>query len=279
MIQRILALPPGVRGRYDTSSLRVVALSGSALPGELAVQFMDAFGDVLFNLYGSTEVGWAAVADPADLRAAPGTAGRVPAGTSVQILDGDGQPVTRGVTGRIFVRSVLGFDGYTGGGGKEARHGHLASGDLGHFDAAGRLYVDGREDDMIVSGGENVFPREVEDLLAGHPGVAEAAVIGVPDDEFGQSLTAYVVRTSNPDHAGADLGATDIQDYVHARLARFKVPRHVMFIDVLPRNATGKVVKRQLAAGLDSPPSGEAGVVRAVADPVVTQRPDVQPGG
>jgi acyl-CoA synthetase (AMP-forming)/AMP-acid ligase II len=246
MIQRIMALSPEVRGRYDTSSLRVVAVSGSALPGELAVRFMDAFGEVLFNLYGSTEVGWAAVADPQDLRAAPGTAGHVPLGTSVRILDDDGRPLRRGETGRIFVQGRLRFDGYTGGGGKEIRDGHVSSGDIGHLDAAGRLFVDGRSDDMIVSGGENVFPREIEDLLADHPGVFEAAVIGVPDEAFGQSLTAYVVRQPSPSD-GAELGAKDIQDYVHARLARFKVPRRVLFVDVLPRNATGKVVKRLLA--------------------------------
>jgi acyl-CoA synthetase (AMP-forming)/AMP-acid ligase II len=246
MIQRIMALAPEVRARYDTSSLRVVAVSGSALPGELALRFMDAFGEVLFNLYGSTEVGWAAVADPQDLRAAPGTAGHVPLGTSVRILDDDGRPLRRGETGRIFVQGRLRFEGYTGGGGKEIRDGHVSSGDIGHLDAAGRLFVDGREDDMIVSGGENVFPREVEDLLADHPGVVEAAVIGVPDETFGQSLTAYVVRSPSSSD-GAELGVDDIQDYVHARLARFKVPRRVLFVDVLPRNATGKVVKRLLA--------------------------------
>jgi acyl-CoA synthetase (AMP-forming)/AMP-acid ligase II len=241
MIQRIMALPPEVRDRYDTSSLRVVGLSGSALPGELALRFMDRFGDVVYNVYGSTEVGWASIANPADLRAAPGTAGQVPLGTDVVIVDDDGTPVAPGTPGRIFVRSGLAFDGYTGGGGKEQLDGYLSSGDVGHFDARGRLFVDGRDDDMIVSGGENVFPREVEDLLADHPDVVEAAVIGVPDDEFGQRLIAFVVAVD-----GAEVDGDDLKDHVRQHLARYKVPRSVSFLDQLPRNTTGKVVKRDL---------------------------------
>jgi acyl-CoA synthetase (AMP-forming)/AMP-acid ligase II len=244
MIQRIMALPPEVRDRYDTSSLRVVDLSGSALPGELALRFMDCFGDVVYNVYGSTEVGWASIATPTDLRAAPGTAGQVPFGTDVRIVADDGTPVVPGTPGRIFVRSGLAFDGYTGGGGKEQLDGYLSSGDVGHLDEAGRLFVDGRDDDMIVSGGENVFPREVEDLLADHPDVAEAAVIGVPDDEFGQRLVAFVVLV---DGAGADGDA--LKDHVRRHLARYKVPRSVSFVDKLPRTTTGKVVKRNLIPG------------------------------
>jgi acyl-CoA synthetase (AMP-forming)/AMP-acid ligase II len=241
MIQRIMALPPDVRDRYDTSSLRVVDLSGSALPGELALRFMDRFGDVLYNVYGSTEVGWASIATPVDLRAAPGTAGTVPLGADVRIVDGDGTPVSPGAPGRIFVRSGLAFDGYTGGGGKEQLDGYLSSGDVGHLDGAGRLFVDGRDDDMIVSGGENVFPREVEDLLADHPDVVEAAVVGVPDDEFGQRLVAFVVLV---DGTAAD--GDVLKDHVRRHLARYKVPRSVSFVDQLPRTTTGKVVKRNL---------------------------------
>jgi len=241
MIQRIMALPESVRRRYDTSSLRVVALSGSALPGELATRFMDEFGDVIYNLYGSTEVAFASIATPADLRAAPGTAGRPPRGTQVRLLDAEGKPVPDGQPGRIFVGNTALFEGYTGGGGKQVVEGLMATGDTGHFDDEGRLFVDGRDDDMIVSGGENVFPREVEHLLMEHPAVADAAVVGVPDEEFGQRLRAYVVlRTSD--------AATprELQDYVQAHLARYKVPREVIFLPELPRNPTGKVVTRDL---------------------------------
>jgi fatty-acyl-CoA synthase len=217
-------------------------VSGSSLPGELATRFMDEFGDVLYNLYGSTEVGWATIATPDELRAAPGTAGSSPRGTAVKILDPQGRELPQGETGRIFVKNDFLFEGYTGGGAKEVIGGCMSTGDVGRLDAAGRLFVEGRDDEMIVSGGENVFPREVEDLLARHDAVADVAVIGVSDDEFGQRLKAFVVR--EPD---AELTADDVKSHVKANLARFKVPRDVEFLERLPRNATGKVLKRELA--------------------------------
>ena len=121
--------------------------------------------------------------------------------------------------------------------------GLIATGDVGYLDTHGRLFVSGRDDDMIVSGGENVFPREVEDLLTEHPEIDDVAVIGVPDEQFGQRLRAFVVRA-----AGSQLSEDVVRDYVRDNLARFKVPRDVVFVDVLPRNATGKVLKRELRA-------------------------------
>jgi acyl-CoA synthetase (AMP-forming)/AMP-acid ligase II len=241
MLQRIMELPIETIERYDLSDLRVIAASGSALPGELALKVMDRFGDVLYNLYGSTEVAWATIATPEDLRAAPGTAGRPPRGTVVKLLDEEGHEVAPGETGRIFVGNEMAFEGYTGGGGKESMGGLLSSGDVGHFDAGGRLFIDGRDDEMIVSGGENVFPREVEDLLADHDAVDEVAVIGVDDEQFGQRLKAFVVVTR-----GADVDAEELKDLVKAKLARYKVPREIEFLDELPRNATGKILKRDL---------------------------------
>jgi len=243
MLQRILELGERTLARYDTSCLRVIAVSGSALPGELATRAMDAFGDVLYNLYGSTEVAWATIATPEDLRAAPGTAGRPPMGTVVKLLDPHGREVSGGEGGRIFVANEMIFEGYTGGGNKEVVSGLMSTGDVGHFDQQGRLFVDGRDDEMIVSGGENVFPREVEDLLADHESIEEAAVVGVPDDEFGQRLKAFVVLRD-----GAELDARAVQEFVKANLARYKVPREVVFLDELPRNATGKILKRELQA-------------------------------
>jgi acyl-CoA synthetase (AMP-forming)/AMP-acid ligase II len=243
MLQRIMELPPETIARYDVSCLRIIAASGSVLPGELATRVMDTFGDVLYNLYGSTEVAWATIATPQDLRAAPGTAGRPPLGTVVKLLDAEGREVAAGERGRIFAANEMVFDGYTGGGGKEIVRGLMSTGDMGHFDAAGRLFVDGRDDEMIVSGGENVFPREVEDLLADHDQIEEAAVIGVPDEKFGQRLRAFVVPRE-----GADLDEAAIQEYVKQNLARYKVPRDVVFVQELPRNATGKVLKRELSA-------------------------------
>ncbi|HEY2320995.1 MAG TPA: AMP-binding protein [Solirubrobacteraceae bacterium] len=241
MLQRMLEADAEARSHHEASALRVIAVSGSALPGPLANRVMDAFGETLYNLYGSTEVAWATVAGPADLRAAPGTAGRPPRGTVVKILDDEGDELPTGVTGRIFVGSEMLFEGYTGGGDKDRRHGLMATGDVGHFDADGRLFVDGRDDDMIVSGGENVFPGEVEDLLAGVTGVREVAVLGVPDDEFGQRLRAVVSL-----HPGAELTEDQLQEHVRTHLARYKVPREVVFVDHLPRTTTGKILKREL---------------------------------
>jgi acyl-CoA synthetase (AMP-forming)/AMP-acid ligase II len=241
MMQRILELPDDILRRYDLSNLRVVAVSGSALPGDLSDRWMDLFGENVYNLYGSTEVAWASIATPQDLRAAPGTAGRAPHGTVVKLYDEDGKPVKQGETGRIFVGNELQFEGYTGGGGKDMIDGLLSSGDVGHFDAAGRLFVDGRDDDMIVSGGENVFPAEVEDLLAAHEDIVEVAVFGIDDEQFGQRLKAVVVLRD-----GAALTEDEIKKHVKANLAGYKVPRDIEFMDELPRTSTGKVLKREL---------------------------------
>jgi acyl-CoA synthetase (AMP-forming)/AMP-acid ligase II len=241
MIQRILSLPEETLARYDLSSLRITSLSGSALPGELAIAWMDRFGDTAYNLYGSTEVAYATIATPEDLRAAPGTAGRPPRGTTVRLYDEEGREVPRGEVGRIFVGNEMSFEGYTGGGGKEVIDGLLSSGDVGHIDSEGRLFVDGRDDEMIVSGGENVFPREVEDLIADFEGVVEVAVIGIDDAEFGQRLKAFVVAAE-----GEELTAELLTAHVKANLASYKAPREIEFLDELPRNATGKVLKRVL---------------------------------
>lgn len=246
MLQRILALPKEIRDRYDTSSLRIIFASGSAMPPDLVVRTLDEFGPVLYNLYGSTELAVMTVAMPADLLHNPKTAGRAPVGCAVRLYDQDGTEITAPNTvGRIFAGSNISFSGYTDGRRKEVIDGLLSSGDVGHFDQIGLLYVDGRDDDMVISGGENVYPLEVENLICGHPEVDEAAVIGVSDPDFGQRLAAYVVRV-----AGSTITADEIKDYVRANLARYKVPRDVEFRDVLPRNATGKLLRGQLTEGV-----------------------------
>jgi fatty-acyl-CoA synthase len=241
MLQRILGLPQQVKDSYDLTRVEVVAASGSALPGDLALEWMDQFGDNLYNLYGSTEVAYASVADPTDLREAPSSAGRPPYATVVKILDDHGRPLPDGEPGRIFVGNKMLFEGYTGGGHKEVRGGLMSSGDVGRFGPDGRLYVEGRDDEMIVSGGENVFPAEVEDCLARHDRVVEVAAIGVDDDDYGKRLRAFVV-VSDP---GPD--EDELRDWVRQNLARYKVPREFVFLDELPRNATGKILKRELA--------------------------------
>jgi fatty-acyl-CoA synthase len=239
MIQRILELEDEVLDRYDLSKVKAVPVSGSALPGALSDRWMDHFGENLYNLYGSTEVAWATIATPRDLREAPGTAGKPPRDSVVKIYDEDGQPVKDGESGRIFVGNAVQFEGYTGGGNKDEIDGLLSSGDVGHFDSNGRLFIDGRDDDMIVSGGENVFPAEVEDLLMGHSNVADVAVFGVDDEKFGQRLKAVIVKKG-------DLTEKQVQDYVKKNLAGYKSPRDVVFVDELPRTSTGKVLKREL---------------------------------
>jgi acyl-CoA synthetase (AMP-forming)/AMP-acid ligase II len=243
MVQRILGLPEETLDSYRLPSLRITSLSGSTLPGELAIEWMDRFGDSVYNLYGSTEVAYATVATPEDLRAAPGTAGKPPRGTKIRLYDEDGREVPQGSVGRIFVGNEMSFEGYTGGGSKEMIDGLLSSGDVGHFDSSGRLFIDGRDDEMIVSGGENVFPREIEDLLADYDGIDEVAVIGVEDAEYGQRLKAFVVVRE-----GAEVSVADLTAHVKANLAGYKTPREVEFLDELPRNATGKVLKRELQA-------------------------------
>ena len=242
MMQRILELDADALGKYGCDSLRVTAASGSALPGELAKRWMDQFGDNLYNLYGSTEVAWATIATPEDLRAAPGTSGRPPHGTVIKIVGEDDGEVAQGDTGRIFVGNEMAFEGYTGGGNKDDLEGLLSSGDVGHFDSDGRLFIDGRDDEMIVSGGENVFPREVEDLLSDHDDVSEVAVVGVEDDDYGQRLKAFVVLNSS-----GSLDEDGVKQHVKSNLSNYKVPREVEFIDELPRNTTGKVLKKDLS--------------------------------
>ncbi|WP_084477719.1 AMP-binding protein [Nocardia jejuensis] len=241
-LHRILALGPEIIERYDTSCLRTVLVAGSALSPDLAGRFQDVFGDVLYNGYGSTEVAIATVAQPHELRLAPGTVGRPPVTAKVALFDDDGKRVTTPNTlGRIFARTIAPFEGYTDGRHKQIIDGYMSTGDTGHFDERGLYFVDGRDDDMIVSGGENVYPLEVENLLAELPGIEEVAVVGVPDVEFGKRLRAFVVAS-----AGVALEPQAIKDHVKANLARYKVPRDVVFVEELPRNATGKVLRRRL---------------------------------
>ena len=241
MLQRILALSDDVLDKYSLKTVKCVAASGSALPGDLALAWMDQFGDNLYNTYGSTEVAYASIARPEDMRKEPSTAGKPPWATVVKILDDQGKELPQGESGRIFVGNSLLFEGYTGGGHKEVVDGLMSSGDVGRFDEHGLLYVEGRDDEMIVSGGENVFPKEIEDCLARHDAVVEVAAIGVDDPEFGKRLRAFVVFRD-----GMEASEDELKGHVKENLARFKVPREIVILDELPRNATGKILKREL---------------------------------
>jgi fatty-acyl-CoA synthase len=218
-----------------------VFVSGSQLGAELATRALKVLGPVIYNLYGSTEIALATIARPQDLEINPATVGPVVKGVKVKILDEQGNELPQGDVGRIFVGNTFPFEGYTGGGGKQIIDGLLSSGDLGYFDENALLYVSGRDDEMIVSGGENVFPAEVEDLISGHPEVVEATALGVDDKEWGARLRAFVVKQQD-----ADIDEDTIKKYVREHLARYKVPREVIFLDELPRNPTGKILKREL---------------------------------
>ena len=240
MLQRMLALDESTLAGHDTSSLRYIASSGSAIGARTVTGVLSRFGPVLYNVYGSTEVALATAAGPAELSAHPSTAGRILSGSTVRIVDDDGRDVAPGDTGRIFVGNGMRFDGYTGGGTKERLGDLLSSGDVGHF-RDGLLFVEGRDDDMIVSGGENVFPAEVEEIIHSLPEVEEVAVLGVADEEFGQRLSAFVVR-----RPGSELDEATVMAHVRGHLARHKVPREVTVVDALPRTTTGKLRRLDL---------------------------------
>ena len=241
MFDRIMDLPDDVRNRYSAKSLRFATASGSRMRPDVVTAFMDQFGDVIYNNYNATEAGMIATATPADLRAAPDTAGRPADGTELRILSADHREVADGEVGQIFVRSSTLFDGYTSGATKDFHDGFMASGDMGYLDAAGRLFVVGRDDEMIVSGGENVYPIEVEKTLAAHPGVAEAAVLGVDDEQYGQRLAAFVVLDK-----GASVEVDDLKQHVRDNLANYKVPRDITLLPALPRGSTGKILRNEL---------------------------------
>ncbi|KWX66898.1 acyl-CoA ligase FadD12 [Mycobacterium sp. NAZ190054] len=247
MFDRIMDLPEEVLDRYSCRSLRFAAASGSRMRPDVVIKFMDRFGDVIYNNYNATEAGMIATATPRDLRAAPDTAGRPAEGTEIRILDSEFNEVPTGETGGIYVRNQTQFDGYTTGATKDFHEGFMASGDVGYLDGEGRLFVVGRDDEMIVSGGENVYPIEVEKTLADHPDVAEATVIGVDDEKFGQRLEAFVVL--NP---GATATPDTLKHHVRDHLAGYKVPREITVLDELPRSVTGKISRKDLKERIEN---------------------------
>jgi len=247
MLDRIMELPDEVRNRFSGRSLRFVTAAGSRMRPDVAIRFMDQFGDVVYNNYNATEVGVIALAGPEDLRAAPETAGKPMPGTEIRILDETRCEVPRGEIGAIFARTTTQFEAYTSGQTKDVEDGFMATGDIGYLDDTGRLFVVGRDDEMIVSGGENMYPIEVERALDGHPAVEDVTVLGVDDEQFGQRLAAFVVLKP-----GASATADILKQHVREQLANYKVPREVVFLDELPRNAVGKILRKELKAHLVS---------------------------
>jgi fatty-acyl-CoA synthase len=241
MLSRMLDALDKLDSKPDLSSLRIIFVSGSALGADVAERALKDIGPVVYNMYGSTEIAFATIAGPEHLKYDSTTAGPPVKGVKVRIYDDNGKELPQGDVGRIFVGTSFPFEGYTGGGGKQIIDGLLSSGDVGYFDEKGLLFISGRDDEMIVSGGENVFPAEVEDCISGHPDVVEATAIGVEDKEWGHRLRAFVVKKDN-----ANVTEDTIKKHVKDQLAKYKVPREVIFLDELPRNPTGKILKREL---------------------------------
>jgi fatty-acyl-CoA synthase len=242
MIKRIVTLPDDVKNKYDLSSLRIVMASGSAMSPDLRRAAMDLFGDVLYDLYGSTEIGWVTIATPEDMKKHDKTVGKPVPGTEVAVFSKNGDRLPTNETGELFIKSNILFEGYTSGESKDEREGFMSIGDLGRLDDDGYLFVEGRADDMVVIGGENVYPIEVEEVIEGIAGVEEAAVLGVTDEEYGEVLAAFVVGSASED---------DVMSACKEELASYKVPRRVEKLDELPRTSTGKVLKRKLIETLD----------------------------
>ncbi len=242
MIKRIVSLPEEVQRRYDLSSLRVVLASGSAMSPDLRAAAVDTFGDVLYDLYGSTEIGWVTIATPEDIKAKPKTVGRPVPGVDIAVFSAQGDRLAAGETGELFIKSDILFEGYTSGESKAERGGYMSIGDVGHIDSDGHLFIEGRADDMVIVGGENIYPIEIEEVIEGIDGVDEAAVLGIQDDEFGEVLAAFVVGSPSPD---------EVAKICKRELASFKVPRRIEKLNELPRTATGKVIKRELLRAIE----------------------------
>jgi fatty-acyl-CoA synthase len=244
MLHRLVELGPDVIKRYDLSSLTAIFSGGAPLPASLANQVMDLLGDKLFNFYGATETGIVTVAGPDDLRASPGTIGRAISTVEVRLIGDDGRDVPEGEVGELYAKSALMVEGYHAD--PEATRqamidGFFSVGDLARRDKRGCYFIEGRKRDMIISGGVNVYPAEVEAVLDAHPGVAEVAVVGVPDREWGERVRACIVRRE-----GSSCEDEELKAFCRKRLSGPKVPREFLFLESLPRNPTGKVLKREL---------------------------------
>jgi fatty-acyl-CoA synthase len=244
MLHRILALPREVHAKYRTASLRTIFTGGAPLPAPLGTEVMDHFGDVLYNFYGATETGLVTLASPQDLREAPGTIGTAVPGNDIRLWDEEGREVRDGGVGELWVKNKLLVEGYhrDPGATKESmRHGYFSVGDLARRDAKGRYFIEGRKRDMIISAGVNVYPAEVEGVLEEHPDIAEVAVIGMSDPEWGERVRAVLVTRS-----GVVFDEEAMKAWVRDRLAGPKRPREYVVVEALPRNPTGKVLKREL---------------------------------
>jgi fatty-acyl-CoA synthase len=248
MLHRLMALDPTVLDAAVTPSLRTILCGGAALPPALCERVLQRFGPVLYNFYGATETGLVTVATPDDLAAVPGTIGRPLHGVEIRLLDEGGLPVEPGEVGELYARNVMLVEGYHADDAAtqaSLREGFFSVGDLATVDPAGRYQIVGRRRDMVISGGVNIYPAEVEDAIESHPDVAQVAVIGVPDPEWGERLRAFVVLR---DGASPDTTPEALRAWCRKRLSGPKAPKEWVMVPSLPSNPTGKVLKRELRA-------------------------------
>jgi len=245
MFVRLLRLPQKVRNRYDLTSLQFVATTGAPCPHDVKRAMIEWFGEVIYESYAASEIGYVTSISPREALAKPGSAGRPIEGVSLAILDDQGEEVPPGTIGKIYVRTnlALPFTYINRPADRDAieHNGFVTVGDIGYIDADGYLFVIDRRTDLVLSGGVNIYPAEIEAQLTAMAGVADCAVFGVPDGEFGQSLVA-VIQPVN----GTVLTMRQIQEFLAPRLANFKIPRVIQFRDTLPREDTGKIFKRRL---------------------------------
>jgi long-chain acyl-CoA synthetase len=245
----------GDRERYDTSSLEVVWSGGAGLPLEVRRQFERTFECRITDGYALTECNGSAVVYWDGDRFRPGSVGRAMPGVELRIVDDDGRDLPTGAAGEVLIRSdtlMLGYWRNEDATRAVIRDGWLWSGDVGYLDQDGFLYLVGRKKDLIIKGGENIAPREIEESLYEHPDVAEAAVVGMPDPRLGEDVWAAVQL-----RAGAVAGESDLRAHVAARLTKFKVPTRVVILDQMPKNATGKIQKRAVKEMIASPAGTE----------------------
>jgi long-chain acyl-CoA synthetase len=245
MFVRLLRLDEKLRGRYDVSSIRWVTHTGAACPPDVKRQMIDWWGPVIHETYGATETSPAVGCDSLEWLAHPGTVGRPMAGTELRIYDEDANELGPAGIGEIFLRTEA-YSDFTYHGRPDQRQqvdrgGLVTCGDVGYLDADGFLFICDRKRDMVISGGVNIYPAEIENALVNCPGVRDCAVFGVPDEEFGESLIAAIEA-----EPGAKPMPADIAAFLQARLARFKIPKRFVFHDTLPREASGKIFKRKL---------------------------------
>ncbi|AWB35002.1 AMP-binding protein [Orrella marina] len=249
MYVRLLRLEPAIRQKYDVSSLRFVASTGSPCPPDVKRQMIEWFGPVIHETYASSEGGLITLATPEDALAKPGTAGKPVETATIRILGADGKTLPAGEAGHIYVKNTAYAD-FTYRNRPESRQaiehdGLITLGDIGYLDEDGYLFVCDRETDMVLSGGVNIYPAEIEHALVGYPGIADCAVIGMPDEEFGQRLVGVIQTNGEP-----EIPALDLVQWLSRQLARFKIPRSYLFMESLPRDPNGKISRSRLRQNL-----------------------------